>query len=491
VSLRTRLLLVLGVVAIVALVIADIATYSELRSFLVGQVDQSLQQEARPLAQGMQSSNGPPCGFGQGDAGPTDAGDGSNHPGPGLTQAPGAYVEVRSSSSGSTICSPARVPGGDNFTPRLASSITGLSEGSRPVKYFDAASTESGGPQFRVRVEAFSNGDQLIVATPISGTLNTLHRLLLIELAVSAVAVLIVGVGGFWLVRLGLRPLADIERTADAIAAGELDQRVPGDTRRTEVGHLARALNVMLERIQRAFAERDATEAALRRSEGRLRRFVADASHELRTPVAAVSAYAELFERGAGQRPEDLGRVMRGIRSETDRMGHLVEDLLLLARVDEGLPLERVPVEMVGLAAGAVDAARAVGPDWSVQLEATEPVEIIGDRVRLRQVLDNLLANVRAHTPPGTETVVRIVRQGDVAVAQVADNGPGFSEEQARRVFERFYRVDESRSRESGGAGLGLSIVAAIVTAHGGTVGARPGPGGGAEFTVRLPVNTQ
>jgi two-component system OmpR family sensor kinase len=398
------------------------------------------------------------------------------------------YVEVRSASGASTVCQPGSLPGGDNFTPRLPATITGFSNGSHSTTYFDAPSTESGGPLFRVRVEELSSGQQLILAVPISGTVNTLHRLFLVELAVSAGAVLLVGVGGFWLVRLGLRPLADIERTADAIAAGELDQRVPGDTRRTEVGHLARALNVMLGRIQRAFAERNATEAALRRSEGRLRRFVADASHELRTPVAAVSAYAELFERGAEGRPEDLGRVMRGIRAETDRMGHLVEDLLLLARMDEGLPLERVPVELVGLAAGSVDAARAVGPEWPVRLEATEPVEIPGDGVRLRQVLDNLLSNVRSHTPPGTETVVRIQREGDVAVARVTDNGPGFSDEQARRLFERFYRVDASRSRESGGAGLGLSIVAAIVAAHGGTVEARPGSGGGAEFTVRLPV---
>ena len=169
-------------------------------------------------------------------------------------------------------------------------------------------------------------------------------------------------------------------------------------------------------------------------------------------------------------------------------MGHLVEDLLLLARMDEGLPLERVPVELVGLAAGSVDAARAVGPEWPVRLEATEPVEVPGDGVRLRQVLDNLLSNVRSHTPPGTETVVRIQREGDVAVVRVTDNGPGFSEEQARRLFERFYRVDASRSRESGGAGLGLSIVAAIVAAHGGAVAARPGSGGGAEFIVCLPV---
>jgi two-component system OmpR family sensor kinase len=202
-----------------------------------------------------------------------------------------------------------------------------------------------------------------------------------------------------------------------------------------------------------------------------------------------VSAYAELFERGANVRPDDLGRVMTGIRAETARMGELVEDLLLLARLDEGRPLERDAVELVTIAAQAVDASRAVGPDWSMRLEAAHPVEVMGDATRLRQVFDNLLGNVRSHTPPGTETEVRVFEDGAEAVIEVADNGPGLDDEQAGRVFERFYRVDSSRSREYGGAGLGLAIVAAIVGAHGGTVGVSPSfERPGAVFTVRLPL---
>src|SRR5439155_3799215 len=216
-----------------------------------------------------------------------------------------------------------------------------------------------------------------------------------IEVAVTAAALLAAAAFGWWLVRVGLRPLKEVEATADAIADGDLDRRVPGDDAKPEVGRLALAFNTMLGRIQDAFSARDATEA-------RLRRFVADASHELRTPVAAVSAYAELFERGANVRPDDLGRVMTGIRAETARMGDLVEDLLLLARLDEGRPLERKPVELVTVAAQAADASRAVGPDWPVHLEASTPVEVTGDSTRLRQVFDNLLGNVRAHTPPGT-----------------------------------------------------------------------------------------
>ena len=304
----------------------------------------------------------------------------------------------------------------------------------------------------------------------------------------TAVALLAAGLLGWWLVRVGLRPLRAMERSAGSIAAGELDQRLAGENDKTEVGRLARTLNVMLGRIQSAFAERDATERDLRASEARMRHFVADASHELRTPLAAVSAYAELFERGADHHEADLARVMSGIRSESGRMKALVEDLLLLARLDEGRPIEKEPVELVVLAAEAVQTAQTVGAAWPVHIEATEPVETTGDRDRLRQVLDNLLVNVRTHTPEGTSTTVRLSRDDGSAVVEVADDGPGLGCEQADQVFERFYRADPSRSRVHGGAGLGLSIVQAIVAAHGGQVSAGVAPGGGAVFTVRLPA---
>ena len=295
---------------------------------------------------------------------------------------------------------------------------------------------------------------------------------------------------GWWLVRLGLRPLEDVERTADSIAAGNLDQRVPGADRATEVGRLARALNVMLERIQAAFSARLASEARLKENEHHLRQFVADASHELRTPIAAVSAYAELFERGGTEHTDDLPRIAAGIRTETARMDRLVSDLLTLARLDEGLPMEMAPVELVSLASDAVRTASAVGPDWPVRFWAAHPVEVSGDKDRLRQVLDNLLANVRAHTPPGTTATVRVDQVGDHAEIEVRDTGPGMPDEEARRVFERFYRADPARSRTSGGSGLGLSIVAAIVAAHGGTVSATSAPGSGLVVSVRLPMST-
>ena len=293
---------------------------------------------------------------------------------------------------------------------------------------------------------------------------------------------------GFWLVRLGLKPLADMETAAESIAAGNLTERVPGENDRTEVGRLARTLNVMLSRIESAFGARVASEQRLRESDARLRRFVGDASHELRTPIAAISAYAELFGRGASEQKEDLERLMRGIQSETGRMEHLVADLLLLARLDEGRPMELRSVDLVALTAEAVHTAQTVGPAWPVTFRAARPVEVTGDATGLRQVIDNLLGNVRAHTPEGTTAQVSVDADEAGAVVVVADDGPGMTPDQVAHVFERFYRSDPSRSRERGGAGLGLSIVSAIVAAHHGTVTASSEPGRGTTFTVRLPA---
>jgi two-component system OmpR family sensor kinase len=458
VSLRVRLLLAVGAVAVVALVVADIATYSSLKSFLYDRVDQSLESAHFRY-------EGPGLGPGRGGVGDT-------------------YVEVRSN-EGEVQPLTAGIRRGaqreNEYTPKLPDTISGFtSRGfAEPVKFFTVRAVQRGGPRFRVRASQFSNG-QLVIAQPLDEVSGTLRRLLGIEVLVTLGALVTAAGVGWWLVRVGLHPLGDVEATAVAIADGDMDRRVPGDDAPTEVGRLARALNTMLARIQEAFAVRDATEA-------RLRRFVADASHELRTPVAAVGAYAELFDRGASTRPEDLQRVMTGIRSETQRMGELVQDLLLLARLDEGRPLDRKPVELVALAAEAVETASAVGPAWPVRLDAAGPAEIAGDRTRLRQVLDNLLGNVRAHTPPGTDAVVRITSDGAWVEVSVVDHGPGLSGEQRDRVFERFYRVDPSRSRQQGGSGLGLAIVAAIVEAHGGTVSVAAPPEGGAAFTVRLP----
>ncbi len=526
-ALRTRLLLALGAVALVALLIADAVTYAELRSFLYDGVDQSLQASHVPVER---SVSGQPGGVPGPHGATATAGEGGPPPGIGggpllratcptfddsfvdtSGLAPGTFIEVRSADN--TIvwsCRIAALGTGTNLEPTLPARITintdtgtgtgtgpeggsggvGNAGGERSV-YFTTASSHAG-TQFRVRASVLSSGTylggELILAVPLGPTAGTLDRLFRIELAVTAGALLSALALGWWLVRVGMQPLRAMERAADAIAQGDLDQRVPGEQARTEVGHLARALNVMLSRIESAFSQRDETELELRESEARMRQFVADASHELRTPLAAVAAYAELFERGASGRPEDLGRVMEGIRTETSRMGGLVEDLTLLARLDEGRPLERHDVEMVGLVAQAVQTAAAVGPQWPVRLQAAHPVEVVGDRLRLRQVLDNLLANIRAHTPPGTPAIITVTQVGEDMVMTVADEGPGLSDEQAAHVFERFYRADPSRSRRRGGSGLGLAIVASIVRAHDGEVGAMSEPNQGTIFTIRIPA---
>jgi two-component system, OmpR family, sensor kinase len=235
-----------------------------------------------------------------------------------------------------------------------------------------------------------------------------------------------------------------------------------------------------MQQIESAFAARAA-------SEGRLRRFVGDASHELRTPLTSIRGYAELFRRGAADRPEDLAKAMRRIEEEANRMGSLVDDMLLLARLDQGRPLERQPVDLTRITRDAVDDARAVAPDRPIDFSSNGAVFVPGDEARLRQVLGNLLQNANRHTPADTPVHVRVINTDDEAIIEVADEGPGMPTEDAGRVFERFWRSDPSRTRTSGGAGLGLAIVAAIANAHGGRAEVQSAPGTGSTFRVHLP----
>lgn len=461
-SLRTRLLFAVTVVAFVGLLVADIATYAALRTFLVDRIDTSLDNANGPIFNLVVEPQSP--GRFADEAALAAA-------------APGAYVEVRGPGNEVLLSEPTRGPYATSI-PDLPRQLSGLDE-PHDVRYFTVDAAGDDGPDYRVRAEEWGRGGSLLVALPLDEVDRTLSRLVLIAVVVTGAALLAAVCLGLWLVRVGLRPLGEIEDTASKIAGGDLTQRVPEDDL-TEVGRLGASLNIMLGRIEEAFARRA-------ESEEQLRRFVADASHELRTPLAAVSAYAELFERGAHQRPDDLARVIRGIRVETARMQTLIDDLLLLARLDEGRPLASEPVDLVQILDDAVDAARAVGPDWPVTLDAPPALTVTGDRMAMRQIIDNLLANVRTHTPSGTAARVTARLVGADAVLDVADQGPGLDARDAARVFERFYRVDSSRSRERGGSGLGLAVVAAIVSAHGGRVEVESTPGAGATFRVFLP----
>ncbi|HEX9968708.1 MAG TPA: HAMP domain-containing sensor histidine kinase, partial [Acidimicrobiales bacterium] len=450
------------------LVVADIATYSALRSFLYQRIDRQLDGAARSVERVL----------GPDRRGPAE--------GP-LRQlgaaTPGVYVQVRGPNGRVLATAEGRLPGSEPSTPQLPE------DPGRVARLVTVPAAETGGPRYRVRIHPLRGDTVALVALPLDETRATLNRLLVVELLVTAGVLASAAALGMWLVRLGLRPLADIEATAASITAGDMSGRVEHDDDRTEVGRMGRSLNVMLGRLDTAFAEQRASEEAARASEQRVRRFVADASHELRTPVAAVRAYAELYRRGADQHPEDLARLLGRIEQEAARMGVLVDDLLLLTRLDEGRPLERSPVDLGAVADEAVAAARVLDPRREVEVEVVGSVEVLGDRDRLRQVVDNLLANVRAHTPEGSPATVRVAADGEGgAVVEVADRGPGLEPAQAAHVFERFYRADAARSRDSGGVGLGLSIVAAIAAAHGGEASVDTRKGGGSVFRVRLPA---
>jgi len=457
VSLRARLTIVAVALVAAGLLVANLATYRYLSGFLVRRIDQQLDSAV----------------FGGGgfrEGGPS----GPDIPG----VAAGTYVAVIDG-SGRTI---GQFVGPGASPPDLPDELPKWSPGgSRPV----TVDSVDGRTQYRLLAHDAvlpANGQAVtvVVAIPLNEVHATLRRLMGVEFLVSLVVLGIVAALALWLVRVGLQPLEGMGETAGAIAAGDLTRRVEPADESTEVGRLGIALNTMLSHIESAFEQR-------RRSEERLRRFVADASHELRTPLTSIRGYAELFRRGADTRPEDLAKSMTNIEAEASRMGVLVDDLLLLARLDQGRPLEREPFDLTAVVTDAVESARAIEPDRAIGLSADDPVEIVGDAGRLRQVVDNLLDNARMHAP-GAPVRVAIRVEGPDALLEVIDDGPGIDPEVAARIFERFTRGDPSRSRGTGGAGLGMSIVAAIVEAHGGSVTAASGSdGGGTIVRVRLP----
>jgi two-component system OmpR family sensor kinase len=355
---------------------------------------------------------------------------------------------------------------------------------------------DQGSSRYRVRVSYLPDEEgTLVLASSEEGVVNTMKHIGGAEAVTALFAFCLVGMVASWRIRRQLQPFELMGDQIVLIGSGELDQRVTPAEPSTELGRVGHSVNLMLTRLEHAFNEQ-------RASENRLRRFIADASHELRTPLASIRGYAELFRRGASSRPEDLALAMRRIESEASRMGVLVDEMLLLARLDSGRPLDRAIVDLSALIRDAARDSQAADARWPVAVgpisaadaadaaEPAEPVYVLGDADRLRQVLANLLSNVRAHTPPGTRAVIGAWREGEEAVLEVADDGPGLDEAKQKLVFERFYRADASRGRGdgTGGSGLGLSIVSSVAEAHHGTATVRSRPGGGAVFTVRLPV---
>lgn len=472
-SLRARVVGAFLLLLVLGLAIANIVTWEVLRSFEGARVDDQLRAAQRPAAAAVREASV----FGV----PIQGGGSTNFYAPGTfgvvlsptgnALTPVAYLGKPANTSVSTATP----------MPTKAQLQRIGSAGTGSTIYLTLHGKE--GSYRAIAMDLNGRGDVFLVGVPLSSMLATLRRLALVEVLVSS-GVALIGLGGaIWLVRLGLRPLDDIVSTADHIAEGDLSRRVERADSTTEVGRLGLALNEMLSRIERSFNAQQASEA-------RLRRFVADASHELRTPLTSIRGYAELFRRGAAERPEDLALAMRRIESEASRMGILVDDLLLLARLDQGRALERVPVDLSMLAADAVSDTRAVAPERPVTLETNGPVMVDGDDARLRQVAANLLANARVHTPEGTPVHVRVSENDGHAILEVADEGEGIGSDEAEKVFERFYRADPARRRNgTSGTGLGLSIVQAVVQAHGGRASVRSAPGGGASFVVSLPLS--
>ena len=486
-TLRARLLSLLAALLVVVCLVVGTVTAIQLRGYLVGRLDTQL------LSAGGRSQQ---------------VGDPSGPGGPGGGQAGGQANGGFSDDTGVRFLLTGQSPGtlGARIVDKKVSAAGVLGENGS-ITVLSAASVAAllavdadGRPHtsqigdrgnYRVLATRLKDGDILVTALPLRAISTTVDRLILVELAVAGVALLLAMAAGWVIMRRTLRPLRRVAATATRVSMlplerGEvaLAERVAGtDTDpHTEVGQVGGSLNRLLDHVTHALTARQA-------SETRVRRFVADASHELRTPLASIRGYAELTRRNRDAVPPDIAYALERVESEAQRMTTMVEDLLLLARLDSGRPLATDPVDLTRLVIDAVSDAQAAGPGhrWRLDLP-DEPVMIIGDDASLHQVLTNLLANARTHTPPGTSVTTSIASSSPgTVVITVLDDGPGIPAEVVPTVFDRFARGQQSRSRDSGSTGLGLSIVGAIVSAHHGTVHVTSHPGQTA-FLVRLPT---
>ena len=471
VTLRLRLTLTLVALVFAGLVLANAALYVSLRSFLFDRVDQQLTGATQPVTQALASQGG------------------ANLPDLGLTREnattvlpPGTYGAILDANAAVVRYVFFTYGSATPTAPVLPSTIV-KDAGSAPGgTTFTARGSGREGRAYRVLGSRIANTDYiLIVAIPLSEVTQTLARLVVIEVIVTIGVLVALAALAWYLVRRELRPLEDMATTAGAIAEGDLGRRIDHTEPGTEVGRLGIALNAMLAQIERSFERR-------KRSEEKLRRFLAQASHELRTPLVSIRGYAELFRRGAKDRPEDLELAMRRIEQEAARMGVLVDELLQVARRDEERPLERAPVDLSQVAGDAVADARTVAPERSIEFAAPGAVVVSGDEAGLRQLVANLVVNAVQHAGDAATIRVSVERDTEHALLVVADDGAGMSAEDAERIFEPFYRSEQSRAAGQGSSGLGLSIVAAIAERHGGSVALQTAPGEGARFTVSLPL---
>ena len=477
-TLRLRLVLGLGALVLAGLTLFGVTTYTLYARSQYQRLDEQLQGyvplvtrqlfEAAGLAAGGFDNNG----FRPGGGGPPGGGGGGGGGagGPGPVAPVGTYAELRDRAG--ALISQVHTAS-DSSGPNLPGSLAAADGDSG---YFT-----TGDWRVFVTNPRGGNDDTIVIAVPMTEVNSALNRLIILESSGGAILLAVLSIGAWLILRRGLRPLEHMAVTTKSIGAGNYSQRVDIDGPKTEVGQLGTAFNTMLDKIEAAFAERDATEL-------RLRQFLADASHELRTPLTSIQGFAELFRLGTAHSEHvDLDTILRRIEQESARMRVLVEDLLLLARLDETRPVDRKPVDLTVLAADACSDAVAAAPDRAVTLDAPEPVVVLGDQAHLRQAIGNLVANAIRHTPPGTPIDVAARLDKGSATVAVRDHGPGLDDEAQAHVFDRFWQADKARA--GAGAGLGLSIVAGIATEHGGRAEAANVADGGAVFTLRLPLN--
>ena len=373
--------------------------------------------------------------------------------------------------------------GGDLGAVAVTDFLNGFTRDNALATHFKPFEIKSKDADFRAIAGILpTTGDTLVVAQEMDSVNKTTHQLDALFLFIGLIVLLLIGIASRYVIRIGMRPLEDVEKTAEKIASGDLSARLPDAKPSTEVGRLVNSLNAMLARIEESFAARTA-------SEGRLRRFVADASHELRTPLAAIRGFAELHRQGAITGTEETKELVARIERESMRMSALVEDLLTLARMDSAPKMEIKPVNISELVTDSVESARAAGPGHPITVDAGEEIYALGDANRIYQVIANLLANARVHTPVGTKIDVKVSQSETETLISVSDNGPGLSDVDRERIFERFYRVDPSRVRNGQeGTGLGLSIVDAVMRAHSGHVSVDSKLGVGTTFTLHFPL---
>jgi two-component system OmpR family sensor kinase len=475
VTLRLRLVLAIVVLVAGGLALFGAATYtfydhSEYQR-LDAQVRSSEPVVGQQLAEAAGLSFGPSPGFGAG-GGPSSSSGRGSPPGVPIAVPTGTYAELRDA-NGNVL---SHIQPTTAAQPRLPAKLPPTTPGGRLFN----VGTSSGSGGYRVLVTAGRGDTTMVIAVPTTEVTKALHNLLLIESVGAAVLLVMLSVGSWLVLRHGLRPLEQMAGKARSITAGDLSQRVAPSGGAGEVGQLGLALNTMLEDIETAFAEREATEL-------RLRQFLADASHELRTPLTSIQGFAELFRVSGEDARVDLPTILRRIEEESARMKVLVEDLLLLARLDQTRSGERGPVDLAVLAADACSDAVATGPDRAVTLDAPEPIVIAGDESHLRQAVANLVTNAVRHTPPGSPIEVSARLRDGVAVVAVRDHGAGLDDLAIAHVFDRFWQADKARAGT--GAGLGLAIVSSIAAEHGGRATAANAAGGGAVFTIELPMN--